>query len=801
MKCLVLVGIILVLDHVHWSSSLELRRVDNDAFSNLRHRSYQTSKGTLISNQNLSNRALPVVGNVDAGKIEVISDPAKVGGWSNVGVKAKKNKEKDHTLQPMISTAHGICMYALPSRFNVDLLNSSFSQIIPQPHNISPSNEPPLQGMFDTLQFSFERIFYDRFVAAAQQRRPAKDCVMFYVPYFVAWETSAVQSSWKHLRAARANELLKHLAHYNDSLVPGRNHFIAIGRISLNVVQFLNDPIFTNMVKLTLEDTTPGQYPNVFAVPYPTWFRYYPGLEPEQRPRLRKQPTIQVNFAAINFQLDMAGCNSNWLGNLTSRIRTACDGRDVCSYHIVPELDHWVVGQAYEAMDANGKWWPVTLKSSNADGTCSVDVRDGPARKMHWLSVHKTHMRRHGQMASEAGHAATLKCPALDIFGSYTCGGATSYAFKSLPGRESVGHAVVLGCPRGPCWLLGTCGDKKALTSARTQGPLLTIIGSARSTEYERQVIFQMCEKRPQLCSAFHTGARENSTSFVQGSIADMYQLLMASTFCINPPGDTPTRKGLFDSLVLGCIPVVTSEDSLQHYSFHLPFWRSVSVLVTTDQLFSAGFNLVDFLESYAKKNPEEVLQKQAAISRHAYSLQYSLTPASVRRGSDAFDTILDKLLGLPISHQSSQDFDGVYAVVNVASGRRLFAQDGGDYTTGFGASTSDSGSDYQKWRIVGRGDGKCCYSLINMKSKRALYAGVNTTDYSKLGASTANNAAWADQRWRFLSEGSGSYALVNAASGRRLFALSGHEGNDGIGATIAATKSQTQSWTLEKVK
>jgi len=28
------------------------------------------------------------------------------------------------------------------------------------------------------------------------------------------------------------------------------------------------------------------------------------------------------------------------------------------------------------------------------------------------------------------------------------------------------------------------------------------------------------------------------------------------STFCLTPPGDGPTRKGLFDAMLFGCIPV-----------------------------------------------------------------------------------------------------------------------------------------------------------------------------------------------------------------------------------------------------
>ena len=53
-------------------------------------------------------------------------------------------------------------MYSLPPHFNTGLLNSTFKLPVPVPLDISPANERPLQGMFDTNQFALERIFFDR---------------------------------------------------------------------------------------------------------------------------------------------------------------------------------------------------------------------------------------------------------------------------------------------------------------------------------------------------------------------------------------------------------------------------------------------------------------------------------------------------------------------------------------------------------------------------------------------------------------------------------------------------------------
>jgi hypothetical protein len=639
---------------------------------------------------------------------------------------------------PMRATPHGICMYALPPHFNIGLLDSTFKQPVPQPMNISPPGEPPLQGMFDTNQFALERIFYDRMEMAATRLILPSECVMFYVPYFVAWETSAANGVWVAAhRPALDKELVGHLTHFGSIGLSGRNHFIVVGRISYNALGFVNNGIFQHMVKLVLEDTDPGQMPNVFAVPYPTWFRYYPSLETSPG-RLPTPGKIHVHSAFANIKSNSNTCINNGLGNLTLRMRSACDGRSSCSFLI--------------------------------------------------------------SLVAETVSQQT-SCPIHDVVGSYSCDKGTPMSFRTVPHEKSVGHAVVLSCHRGPCWLWGACthpGKENPGSGNTRAGPMAALIGSARAEEYERNVIFDMCAQRPHLCSVYDTGLRENSSTFVHSRIPDMYQLLMASTFCINPPGDTPTRKGLFDSLVLGCIPVVTSEDSMQHYRFHLPFWRSVSVLVTTEQLFSEGFNLFDHLAAYQQNNAMEVWQKQETIRKVAYSLQYSNEPATaVMRGPDAFDRIVEYMLSRPTYGDSQHDFPDTYQFVSEKSGRKLFARSG-DYQDGFGASSIgiEKASD-DIWRILGRGDGSCCYRIVNVASNRTLYAQTNAPDAVNFGAAKAFSPTWSDQKWRFTAQGDGSFTIANVASGRRLFAMPGQEALAGMGATLLLPGSPLQRWKI----
>lgn len=138
------------------------------------------------------------------------------------------------------------------------------------------------------------------------------------------------------------------------------------------------------------------------------------------------------------------------------------------------------------------------------------------------------------------------------------------------------------------------------------------------------------------------------------------FKVYMNHTFCLHPAGDTETRKGIFDSLLLGCIPVLFSPDLLYKvYSWHftLEESRNISVYIPANDVISNVTNVVDFL---ANISDSEISIKQAAIERIAPRLQYSMPPTSLPSPPpfnasglveswsppfrDAVDVILDRL-------------------------------------------------------------------------------------------------------------------------------------------------------------
>ncbi|CAE7221099.1 GT11 [Symbiodinium natans] len=82
-----------------------------------------------------------------------------------------------------------------------------------------------------------------------------------------------------------------------------------------------------------------------------------------------------------------------------------------------------------------------------------------------------------------------------------------------------------------------------------------------------RSVITEQCNR----CTRC---GRETNLPEVNGAVTteegDSYRRIaevkLQSTFCLEPPGDTVTRKSLVDSIVLGCIPVVFEHQELDMY-------------------------------------------------------------------------------------------------------------------------------------------------------------------------------------------------------------------------------------------
>jgi len=106
------------------------------------------------------------------------------------------------------------------------------------------------------------------------------------------------------------------------------------------------------------------------------------------------------------------------------------------------------------------------------------------------------------------------------------------------------------------------------------------------------------------------------------------------STFCLQPPGDTPSRKGIIDSLTLGCIPVLFTKEQAKLWPWHVGHWEDVAVLLDG----SVG-NITGYLYDIPKS---EVQRLRANMADLMPRLLYS-TPGNPVPG-DALTTTLEEV-------------------------------------------------------------------------------------------------------------------------------------------------------------
>jgi hypothetical protein len=180
-----------------------------------------------------------------------------------------------------------------------------------------------------------------------------------------------------------------------------------------------------------------------------------------------------------------------------------------------------------------------------------------------------------------------------------------------------------------------------------------------------RENLMDQCDRHPDIC--FNSTYRHKADL----SPNDMSR---SSVFCLQPPGDMPTRKSLFDAVLSGCIPVLFHPLTARFmYEWHLGqrVWDEIGIhydsVEENHALISQSVDFIDKLHKLARDQPELVRSKQKKISQVAHQLQYSLIwidPAtkmeyvsSLQGELDAYEITMNKLL---VIHSGKDKHDRV---------------------------------------------------------------------------------------------------------------------------------------------
>ncbi|WOL10146.1 hypothetical protein Cni_G18900 [Canna indica] len=150
------------------------------------------------------------------------------------------------------------------------------------------------------------------------------------------------------------------------------------------------------------------------------------------------------------------------------------------------------------------------------------------------------------------------------------------------------------------------------------------------------------CELRPDLCDLV-----DCSEGICAHDPARYMRPMLRARFCLQPPGETPTRRSTFDSILAGCIPVFFEEASAAtQFGWHIPRSRydDFSVLIPKEDVVFGGRRIVDVLEAIA---PARVRRMREAVLELAPAVMYRRHGSSgaLRSRKDAFDLAVEGVL------------------------------------------------------------------------------------------------------------------------------------------------------------
>ncbi|RLN39531.1 hypothetical protein C2845_PM01G40770 [Panicum miliaceum] len=185
-------------------------------------------------------------------------------------------------------------------------------------------------------------------------------------------------------------------------------------------------------------------------------------------------------------------------------------------------------------------------------------------------------------------------------------------------------------------WQEKVCGAERSW--------LFSFAGAPHPSQPEtvRPEILQQCGASSR-CRLFRCGAKSSGPHSCKSPGAVM-RVFMSSDFCLEPRGDSLTRRSTFDAILAGCIPVFFHPGSAYtQYTLHLPKERERwSVLIMHTDVSQRN---VSIEETLAKIPPETVRAMREEVIRLIPTVVYA-DPRSRRVDfKDAFDVSVEAVI------------------------------------------------------------------------------------------------------------------------------------------------------------
>ncbi|KAK7295643.1 hypothetical protein RJT34_18554 [Clitoria ternatea] len=126
---------------------------------------------------------------------------------------------------------------------------------------------------------------------------------------------------------------------------------------------------------------------------------------------------------------------------------------------------------------------------------------------------------------------------------------------------------------------------------------------------------------------------------------AQVIKVFQNSVFCLQPPGDSFTRRSTFDSILAGCIPVFFHpESAYNQYLWHFPRNGSSYSVYITDRDVTEKKVMIN--ETLSKVSKREVLAMREEVIRLIPRIIYRNPSSRLETVEDAFEIAVKGILG-----------------------------------------------------------------------------------------------------------------------------------------------------------
>ncbi|KAL2339040.1 hypothetical protein Fmac_013486 [Flemingia macrophylla] len=195
--------------------------------------------------------------------------------------------------------------------------------------------------------------------------------------------------------------------------------------------------------------------------------------------------------------------------------------------------------------------------------------------------------------------------------------------------------------------------DSWLTRARRSNRPVLALFaggGGVSSSPNIRRSIRNECDNASSSSdSSYHTLCQivDCSNGICEHDPIRFMRPMLQATFCLQPPGNTPTRRSTFDAILAGCIPVFFEDLSAKlQYPWHLPQpdFEDFSVFIPKEEVVFRGLRILDVLQRIPRAKVRTMRERVLDLIPAVLYRKHSASPG-LRAKKDAFDLAIDGVL------------------------------------------------------------------------------------------------------------------------------------------------------------